>query len=275
MIFKTKKSAGFWVGLVFGVVIFGFCLWGIGYSLGEEDQVLKVLLYVPAYLFLGIFILLLIGAANHNYRLEDQGFIINWGFRKIFVPWQDVNQIIKVEGRSNFFSVLGFSWPGYIVGLYSVKGIGTVRMYGTRHEDGFIYLKTNRGFFGLTPEDNSMITTIAEKAEKSIETININELSEEEAGTSPKEDNFYNLLLKLNIFFLALFALYLAIFYPGSGAPRFTILLLVLAIGLFFFNIGNASRLYQFSSMGGYFLLVLSIAVTGTFLILSLSEISL
>ena len=94
-------------------------------------------------------------------------------------------------------------------------------------------------------------------------------------GENMQDDNFYRILFRLNIVFLAIFALYLAIFYPGSGAPPFTVLLLVLAIALFFFNIGNAGRLFQFSSTGGYVLQIISLAVTGLFIILALSEITL
>ncbi|HOQ10579.1 MAG TPA: hypothetical protein PLG09_10695, partial [Syntrophomonadaceae bacterium] len=85
----------------------------------------------------------------------------------------------------------------------------------------------------------------------------------------------YRLLFILNIVFLLAFAVYLAVFFPGSGAPPIVVLLLVLAIALFFFNISNAGRLYQFSEMGGYILLIIGLAVTGIFIILSLSEISL
>jgi hypothetical protein len=66
----------------------------------------------------------------------------------------------------------------------------------------------------------------------------------------------------------------MVLFYPGSGAQPFTVLLLVLALALYFFNVSNASRLYNFSEQGGYILMGVGLAVTGTFLILALSEIS-
>jgi hypothetical protein len=74
---------------------------------------------------------------------------------------------------------------------------------------------------------------------------------------------------------LLAYSLYLALVFPGSGAPRFIVLLLVLALALFFFNIGNAERLYQFSTTGGYVLLSIGILVTGIFFILTLGELSL
>lgn len=274
MEFKTKKSNGTWFGLVMGVIVFGFSLWGIGFSLGAGDEILKLLLYIPAYLFLAIYIYLLLGSFLMGYQVDDRRLVINWGFRKISVPWGEINEVIKVEGKSNLYSLLGASWPGYMAGLYNAKGLGPVRMYATCPEEGFVYIKTNMGFFGITPEDSNMINMIAEKADKEVETIDMNQVPEEIKGENMQEDNFYRILFKLNIVFLVLFTLYLGIFFPGSGAPNFIILLLVLAVALFFFNLSNANRLYQFSAQGGYVLLLIGIAVTGIFLILSLSEIS-
>ena len=168
--------------------------------------------------------------------------------------------------------------PGYMIGLYAAKGLGTVRMYATNPWNGFIYIKTSKGFFGITPIEEAspnLLQSIAEKSQKAIEHINMDAMDPEIKGESIQDDNFYHILFRLNIIFLAVFALYLAIFYPGSGAPPFTVLLLVLAMALFFFNIGNAGRLFQFSSTGGYILQVIGLAVTGLFIILALSEITL
>lgn len=275
MKYNPKKSYGALLGFLLGFLVFGFCLWGIGYSLGENDQVLKVMLYIPAYLFLGIYIVVLLGTVNLSYRINEDHLAIRWAFMKIKIPWDKIDEIIQVKNKANLFSILGISWPGYIVGLYTAKGLGPVQIYGTNTREGFIYIKTLKGNFAVTPEDAKIIDVIAAKAGKTITTVDMKQLPEEIKGKSVHEDRFYRILLFLNIAFLLMFTFYLAIFFPGSGAPKFIILLLVLAIGLFFFNIGNAGRLFQFSSQGGYILLIIGIAVTGIFLILSLSEISL
>jgi hypothetical protein len=103
----------------------------------------------------------------------------------------------------------------------------------------------------------------------------MDEMPVEQKGKRMQDDRFYKLYYRLNIFFLAAFALYVAIFCPGSEASPFIILLLLLAIALFFFNMSNAARLYQFSQQGGYITLLISLFVTGVFLILAISEISL
>ena len=274
----AKKTRGITWGILIGLVVFGFSFWGIGYSLGPQDSTLRLLLYIPAYLFLFVYLVLLLSAFNLNYRIEKDGLIINWGLRKINIGWQEIENIIKVEGQSNLYSILGMSWPGYMVGLYAAKGLGTVRMYAADPWKGFLYIKSSKGFYGITPVEEDIekiITIMAEKSHKPVEHINMDAMDPEIKGENMLEDNFYHLLLRLNIIFLLGFGLYLALFYPGSGAPTFTILLLVLALALFFFNIGTAGRLYQFSSIGGYILLLISLAVTGFFIILALSEITL
>jgi len=275
VVYRTKKSAGAITGLVMGCLIFGFCFWGINYSLGPGDEALKVALLIPLCFFLGVFVLVLIGAFNLYYVIETDGLKIRWGLRSIMVPWTEIQQVIAVKGKSNMFSIFGVSWPGHIIGLYSVKGLGPARMCGTKIDDGFIYVKSSRGFFGLTPQDPNFVEEITIRADKELEVVDMDTMPEDIKGKSMQDDNFYRLLFIINVSFLLLFAGYLAVFFPGSGAPNFIILLLVLAVALFFFNIGNAGRLYQFSNQGGYILLVIGIAVTGTFLILALSEISL
>ncbi|HEX3011939.1 MAG TPA: PH domain-containing protein [Syntrophomonadaceae bacterium] len=274
MRYSPKKSYGVIVGLLLGIAIFGFIIWGISYSLGPSDQALKMALAIPAYFFLFVYFYLLIGAFTLDYEVNNSGFTIKWGVRSIQIRWDQITEVIEVKGRPNLFSILGISWPGYIIGLYSAKGIGTVRMYATKPQEGFIYLKTETGFFGITPENSELSGILAEKAQKSIETIDVDSMDPAIKGKSLREDRFYNILYKLNLIFLILFAAYLIAFYPGSSAPRFTILLLVLAVALFFFNISNASRLYNFSEQGGYILMGVGLAVTGTFFILALSEIS-
>lgn len=274
----VKKLRGISFGILMGLVVFGFSFWGIGFSLGPEDTTLKLLLYIPAYLFLFIYIVLLFSAFNLGYRIEGDGLVINWGLRRIHIAWQEIENIIQVEGQSNLYSIFGMSWPGYMVGLYAAKGLGTARMYATDPWKGFIYIKSSRGFYGITPAEEelkSMLEVMAEKAHKPVEKVNMDTMDPDIKGESMQDDNFYHILFRLNIIFLVGFGAYLALCFPGSGAPDFTVLLLVLAVALFFFNIGNAGRLFQFSSTGGYVLQVISLAVTGLFIILALSEITL
>lgn len=279
MFFKLKKASGILFGLIAGGIVFGFVFWGINYALVDPKYAtLKIMLVIPAYLFLIIYAYLFLSSLNMAYRADEHGFHIHWGIRKISIPWKEIEHVIHVKGKSNMYSVLGTSWPGHTIGLFVARGLGSVRMYATHPKKGFIYLKSSKGFYGVTPveEDLSkMLDTISEKTGHHIHVMDMDLLDPEIKGESMHDDPFYKILLWLNIGLLALFAGYMAVFYPGSGVPRFIILLLVLAVALFFFSLSNANRLYQFSTSGGYILLVLGIAVTGIFMILSLSEISL
>jgi hypothetical protein len=273
--YKTRKPSGAFFGTVVGFLVIGSFYWAIEYSLGKDDIALKNLLEIPGLLLAIGYIFLLIGAINLRYQSNDKGITIIWGCKRIFIPFEEIQQITIVKGKSNFFSVFGVSWPGYMIGTYSVNGLGTVKMYATQPHQGFICLKTGRGAFGITPADDQMANHIAAQAQIQVNILDMDEMDPEKRGQLLQEDNFYQLLLRLNIIVLAIYLFYLGIFFPGSGAPRLLILLPVLAAGLFLFNLFNAARLYIFTSQGSYFLLVLSIAVTGIFFILSLGEITL
>lgn len=276
---KPRNSLGSWYGLIVGVIIFGVCLWGIDFSLSEEkDLVLKLMLLIPAYLFLIIYVLFLLAAFTLKYAANDKGLYIKAGIRQLFIPYKDINEIINVTGSTNIFSIIGANWPGFKIGLFNVRGIGPMRLYSTKLDNGFLYIKSNQGLIGITPRDDKyqdLLKVLQEKTGIEPTTFDLNQVPEEEKGKNVREDNFYNLLLKINLFIMLAYGVYLAAFFPGSSAPRFLMLLPVLAIALLVFNIGNAQRLYQFSSGGGYALLALSILVTGIFFILSLGEISL
>jgi hypothetical protein len=275
MNFEVSKSKGLIAGLLMGILIFGFVIWGIGFSLTNNDRALKLLLYIPTYIFLILYIYFLLGLINLQYVVLDNRLVINCGVRKIAIKWEEITEIINVTGKGNISSILGISWPGYMLGLYSIKGLGFARMYATTPSKGFIYLKTEKGLFGITPTNGNLADLIAEKTKKPLETVNMDTWDTDIKGKSLQDDSFYNILYKFNIIFLLVFGIYMGIFFPGSGAPHFIVLLLVLAVALFFFTISNAGRLFQFSDTGGYVLLLIGLAVTGTFFILAFSEISL
>jgi hypothetical protein len=206
--------------------------------------------------------------------VDDDKFILVWGVAKKHITWEEIDEIIQIEGRSNLFPFLSMTWPGYIVGLFQLKGVGPVRMYGTHAKDGFLYLKTQRGFLGITPQDDTLAKIISEKTGKEIQILDMETIPVEIKGHDMHTDRYFMLYTRLNNIFLLLFCLYVAIFFPHSGADRLIILLVVLAINLYLFNNANAKRLYQFSQQGGYFTLLIGMAVTGIFLILSVVQIS-
>ncbi|MEA4925827.1 MAG: PH domain-containing protein [Syntrophomonadaceae bacterium] len=273
MTFKPKKAYGGWVGLIIGILIFGFILWGIHYALDDSDRTLKLLLTVPTYIFMIAYLYLVLGAFNLSYKIDEDALHIIWGWHRKRIPWDNIEEVIEVKGRPNLIPFLAVSWRGYTLGLFSARGIGAVRMYATHTDNGFLYLKTSKGFYGITPEDHTLIAVVIDKTGKPLQLIDMDAMSSEKKGECLHEDRFYRMYYKLNIIFLAILAIYLGIFFPGSGAPKFIILLPVLALVLFIFNASNAKRLYQFSSQGAYFTLLLGLAVSGIFIILSFAKV--
>ncbi|HRW13311.1 MAG TPA: PH domain-containing protein [Syntrophomonas sp.] len=274
MTFKAKKSFGGLYGIIAGILVFGFSFWGIGYSLGPDDKALKVLLYIPAYLFLVVYIYLVLGALRLKYVVNDDNFLLIWGVAQKHIAWDEIDEIVQIEGKSNLFPFLSMTWPGYVVGLFQLKGVGPVRMYGTHAKDGFLYLKTQRGFLGITPQDDKLAKLIAEKTGKEVQILDMDTIPVEVKGHDMHTDRYFMLYTRINNVLLILFCLYVAIFFPRSNADPLIILLVVLAINLYLFNNANAKRLYQFSQQGGYFTLLIGMAVTGIFLILSIVQIS-
>jgi hypothetical protein len=273
MIYKPTKNYGGWLGLIIGLIVFTFVIWGINYSLDESDSTLRTLLLIPTYLFVLIYSWLLLGSFYIRYKVEKDALVILWGMHKKIINWGLIDEIIEVKGETNFFPFLAMSWPGYMIGLYSAKILGSFRMYATDAKEGFIYLKTRNGLFGITPADPKFIDTILEKTGKGLTIIDMDQIPPEEKGESLDNDRFFNLYYKLNIIFLAIYMGYLGVFFPGSGAPKFIILLLVLSVALFAFNVSNAKRLFQFSSQGAYATLLVGLCVTGILVLLSMSEI--
>lgn len=278
MEYKPRKSYGAWYGLLVGGAVFGICLWGIGFSLGEEDKVLKLMLLIPAYLFMLVYAGFLFTAFTMTYETNEKGLQIKGGLRRFTIAYDEINELITVKGRINLFSVIGANWPGFKVGLFTLRGIGPIRLYATKPAEELLYIKSSKGFIGITPADevfDDLLKTLESRSGKNATILDMENIPDEEKGDNVREDNFYKLLLRINLVLLLAYGLYLAMFFPGSGAPNFIIILLVLALALFFFNIGNAERLYQFSSTGGYALLAIGILVTGIFFILTLGELSL
>ncbi len=265
----VKVSRGKWIGLMAGFLLFAFILWGINYSLGPDDLVLKLMLYFPAFLCLGIYLIVLLGNFNLRYKIEDDYFVLKWGLGQRKIIWEDIAQVKKVEGKANFFSLIAVSWPGYKAGYYIIKGIGAAKMFATDTEEGFILLVTNKATFGIKPQSLDAGDILAEKSGKELIQVKVEEIPLQQRGVDPEEDRLYSFLLKTNYAVMALYIIFMALFFPGSAAPDITILLVIFALVLFFFNISNANRLIHFSVIGGYFLLLLCFVVTTIFFVLS------
>ncbi|NLN86552.1 MAG: hypothetical protein GX133_02950 [Syntrophomonadaceae bacterium] len=270
MVYKPKDSHGGLLGLVVGIIVFGFVIWGINFSLDEADKALKWMLLVPTFIFVIGYLYLLLGAFIMSYKVDEGAVTITAGLNKKRIPLAAIDEIIDVKGQANLFPFLGTAGKGYMFGLYSGRGLGSMKMSATYPEDGFVVLKTKQGVFGITPADSDgFIKDVAGKAGKGPQTIDMDEMDPEVYGKAMHKDENFALFMRLNQAFLIILAVLIAAFFPGSGAPKIIVLLMVLALALYAFNASNAKRLYQFSPFGADVTLLIALAVNGIFIILT------
>ncbi|ADI01890.1 MAG TPA: hypothetical protein GXX39_00075 [Syntrophothermus lipocalidus] len=276
MNYKPNKTVGVLVGLLLGVLGFGSVIWAINFSLVQPDErTLKFLLLVPIYLFALFFLYILWGLLTLTYTVGESEFIIKWATRRIRIPWSEITDIIRVTGTKNLANLSGISWPGYMVGNYTLKGLGVVKMYATRVKGNVIVLATPHGNFAVTPVDEAgFLLEVSRRSGQEAREINCDGLSEEVRGKLLTEDIVYMSLYVLNLVILLGVILYQAMFFPGSGASRTVVLLPALGAGVLVFNIGNASRAYQFIPAAAYLIWGLSLLIMMTFLVLSVVTIS-
>lgn len=268
MNYKVEKSNGFLLGMGL-FLLFPLLFWGINYSLKDDYIILKWMLYLPTAAFMLVHIYILLGSVSMQYHINENGLLISRGIRKKQINWSDVREIIVVKGQAAIYPILGVSWPGIKHGVYVVPDIGVIKMYVTDTEKGFLCLKTTHGLFGLSPEDEALQLEISSRTGLPIKEIDVIAASYS-ADLSVHDDLVFNFVYYLNLFLLIFLGILLGVKYLIFGLNPMLILLLVLGIGLFFFNSSNAYRFYHYSRMGACATLVLGIIVNMLFIILSL-----
>lgn len=270
MVFKPAKAQGLLMGLIFGVVFFGTVILGGHYSLVDEPA-LKWLILVPAYLLLVGYLYILAGLISMKYVISKDGIEIVWINKRYAAGWDEVSEIVHVTGRINLVNYLGISWPGYVAGMYNLMGVGATRLFGTDPKELLLF-KTPTGNLSLTPT-KEMFKAVQEQSGKEMAELDLYDLPDSEIGQVMGEDLPYLGLFALNIITLLCLGLYLAIFFPGSGASPMMILLMVLALYIFAFNTANASRLFNFLYLASYFIWFIGVSINVGFLIMAMSTI--
>ena len=274
--YKPVKTMGAVTGLVLGVLGFGSSIWAVNYALVQPDeQTLKLLLLVPIWLFAVFYAYILWGAFNLAYLVTDKGLTIRWASRAITIPWPEISGVVRVTGTKNLVNLTGVSWPGYMVGNYTLRGFGLVKMYASDFKGPLVIVQTPKGNFGLTPEnEKQFLQEVAGKSQAEIQELDCNQLSPEVRGRLVSEDMTYMALYALSFVILAGVILYQLFFFPGSGASRTVVLFPALGMGVLVFNIGNASRTYHFVPAAAYLIWGLNLLIMTTFLVLSVITIS-
>jgi len=268
---KPVKLKGLLTGIILAIFFFGTVIWGVNYALGPEDKVFKIVLLGPAYLFLLGFIVIWLGLATLKYKADEDGLHISWLHKRYTIPWSQITEVVRVSGRLNLISFLGVSWPGYIAGTYDIKGIAAAKIFGSDLGQ-LLVIKTGSLAYGITPSDD-FIQLIAERSHRGVTPVDTYDLPDDVIGKMVNEDFIYLGLHALNVLIILFLMIYLAIFFPGSGANPRVILLLVLALGIFAFNMINAGRLFHYVPMAAYLLWLIGVIINIAFLVISMSVV--
>lgn len=268
---KPIKSSGFWVGLLVGVLFFGTFIWGVNFSLGPDQNLLRILLLIPAILILILYFYLMFGLVTMRYEVNDQELILHWALTHRKVKLEDIVEIVLITGPMNIVNFLGASWPGYIVGTYELRGVATTKFFGTDTRE-IVVIKTHDAFYAITPTAD-FLDEFSLRADMPVEHLDMFDVDKEIIGKIVNEDLIYMIMYGLNIVLIFALAAYLAIFFPGSGADKIVFLLLSLGVGIFAFNMVNASRLYSYVSVGAYMLWLVQLTINLAFLVIAVKTV--
>lgn len=280
MRFAMKKSRGLGWGVLLGLLFFIPVLVGPELGLPDpKDNTFKLMLIVPMYFLLVMYVYTLLALLTTKYWLDDQAFHIRWGFRHKIIPLTAITDVIDYQGNPNLGVMVGYSWPGHIIGYYNIHGLGIAEFFGADWKDGMIIVKYDGGSVAITPtEKNVLLNTLAAAANKTIQNINADDPSVikqddelfEETIDRIDQDKGYQALIKVNLGLIAVLIAFLAIFFPGSGAVSMILVFPGLAISMFVFILAIASRMYQMMPTMAYAMFLLSMMVTLVFIIISI-----
>lgn len=285
MRFSIKKANGFGWGLLLGVFFFVPVLLGPQIALpAPEDHTFKLLLTVPMYFLLVVYVYALLALLTVNYRLDEETLHVRWGFRHKKIPLNTITEVIDYQGNPNLGIMVGYSWPGHIIGYYNLIGFGMVDFFAADWKQGAVIIQSDNGCIALTPKDkNVFLNTVAAATDKTIQCISVDQaiianvnLNDEdddeliETVDRLDQDKGYKTLIKVNIALILALIAYLAIFYPGSDTISLILVFPGLAISIFVFMLGIASRLYQMMPTMAYAMFILPIMVSLVFIIISI-----
>jgi hypothetical protein len=86
----------------------------------------------------------LYGLLTARYRLDRDGFYLQWGLSRERAPLGSIVEVIPAEAVAFDLSApAGFWWPGCITSQKRVQGLGTVELFTTRGNAGSLLLRTD------------------------------------------------------------------------------------------------------------------------------------
>ena len=116
---------------------------------------LNIFLAVETLIMGALPILLWHGRRSLRYRVIDEGIMIRHLFGEHRLKWDGVKNIRLLQAPLRGVRVIGASLPGYYVGSFSLRGLGSARVYATDLRRGPLVLVEHRpaGNVVLSPAD--------------------------------------------------------------------------------------------------------------------------
>ncbi|HBM75130.1 MAG TPA: hypothetical protein DD429_06190 [Clostridiaceae bacterium] len=94
-----------------------------------------------------------------DYKIEDENIKINW-FTGVSIPFKDIESVKMLDSTPNMIKIMGMDFMNIRQGIYSLEGIGRVKMYARDIRRKMVLVKTSKMTYALTPKDPIQFTKL-------------------------------------------------------------------------------------------------------------------
>jgi len=95
-------------------------------------------------LVIGMVLIFTLSGSRLSYEVREAEFKINFGIRKIGIPYRLMKDA-QLTHLTLTFRIFGGSWPGLYWGLFRAKDLGNIQVYSTRWRGDFVMISTLDG----------------------------------------------------------------------------------------------------------------------------------
>ncbi len=88
-----------------------------------------------------------------TYEAGREGITINYGYKKLFIPYKDISSI-EIKERPGLTRLAGNEWPGSYSGYFSVRGEKKLALVYATAMKSIIRIDTPRLSYFISPQDN-------------------------------------------------------------------------------------------------------------------------
>lgn len=106
-----------------------------------------------------LMVLFLYRGIDIDYKIEDENIKINW-FTGVSIPFKDIESVKMLDSTPNMIKIMGMDFMNIRQGIYSLEGIGRVKMYARDIRRKMVLVKTSKMTYALTPKDPIQFTKL-------------------------------------------------------------------------------------------------------------------